>query len=104
MERYTDLNLKQFVASSADIRWCPFPDCGYAICTNREEKEVDVPVGGASRLVTGGRASSEALLTAGENVECGQGHGFCWYVVLIIGNFDFTGSFSFFAEYCTLII
>lgn len=78
MERYTDLNLKQFVASSADIRWCPFPDCGYAICTNREEKEVDVPVGGASRLVTGGRASSEALLTAGENVECGQGHGFCW--------------------------
>ncbi len=109
MEKYTDLTLRQFVASSADIRWCPYPDCGYAICIRREAaKEESAKVGGATKEekgfeVKGGVAKEEEeevgeavdeegvaeegvasagyvekKLTRGENVECGQGHGFCW--------------------------
>jgi ankyrin repeat/IBR domain-containing protein 1 len=76
VEKYKDLSLKQFVDSSSDIRWCPFPDCGYAICIKREQpkEKVDKDERGAVGGVT------EKKLTHGENVECGQGHGFCWYV------------------------
>lgn len=73
MEKYKELSIKQFVDSSSDIRWCPFPDCSYAICMKREEKQTKAEVGGA----VGGATEK---LTRGENVECGQGHGFCWWV------------------------
>lgn len=86
MEHYTDLTVKQFVDSSADIRWCPYPDCNYAICIKRDSKKEDSikkksakedeAVGGAEGGAVGG--DMEKVLTCGENVECGQGHGFCW--------------------------
>ena len=102
LERYTDLTIKQFVDSSADIRWCPYPDCGYAICIRRQDLKYGgvVKEGGASSKVGGASKESgtvqegeqgsevegavglaeEKELTPGENVECGQGHGFCWCV------------------------
>lgn len=101
MERYSDLTIKQFVDSSADIRWCPYPDCGYAICMRRDdskeekkegmvekegkkvaEKEEDREEDGDEDEEEGGAVGGvkELQLTCGENVECGQGHGFCWYV------------------------
>ena len=76
MEKYKELSIKQFVDSSSDIRWCPFPDCSYAICMKREEKQAKAEGGGAG--VGGAEAVGGAKLTCGENVECGQGHGFCW--------------------------
>ena len=69
MDKYTDLTIKQFVDSSADIRWCPYPDCGYAVCIRREDSKEE-------SKATGGACTNK--LTPGENVECGQGHGFCW--------------------------
>ena len=115
MDKYTELTIKQFVDSSADIRWCPYPDCGYAICMKREARKEEgkgVPVkktgapktelgvevgkeemensvelltesedeGGAVGGATVVGVAMEKALTCGENVECGQGHGFCWYV------------------------
>ncbi len=83
MNKYTDLTLKKFVDSSGDIRWCPYPDCNYAICKESKKKEEEKG-GGASPSVNGGVAmggaspSTSIKLTPGENVECGQGHGFCW--------------------------
>ncbi len=70
LQKYSDLNLKQFVESSSDIRWCPFPDCGYAICI-RGKGDVAVP--------TNGGVVSDDDSTPGRNVECGRGHGFCWW-------------------------
>lgn len=104
LEKYTELTLKQFVASAADIRWCPYPDCSYAICIRREapKEEVKEEVGGGaskdeSMSEESETASVEYLtesdegkeeegvasppqkkLTPGKNVECGQGHSFCW--------------------------
>ena len=73
MEKYSNLTIQQFVDNSADIRWCPYPDCNYAVYIQRD-KEVEVPeeVGGATAIV------SSKKMTPAENVECGQGHGFCW--------------------------
>lgn len=79
MEKYTELSVKQFVDTSSDIRWCPYPDCGYAICIKNEgkDKKEEKTKGGGGVAV--GRASSSIMkLTPGKNVECGQGHGFCW--------------------------
>lgn len=70
LQKYSDLNLKQFVESSSDIRWCPFPDCGYAICIGGKG-DVAVP--------TNGGVVSDDDSTPGRNVECGRGHGFCWW-------------------------
>lgn len=74
LQKYSDLNIKQFVESSSDIRWCPFPDCSYAICIRGK--------GGVSKSTTppegeGGVAGDDDP-TPGLNVECGRGHGFCW--------------------------
>ena len=82
MGKYSDLALQQFVDSSTDIRWCPFPDCDFAVCMRRsKEKEVEEDEEG----VSGGAAIvSTKKMTPGENVECGQGHGFCWYVLVCV--------------------
>lgn len=78
MEKYSDLAVQNFVDSSTGIRWCPYPDCGYAICIRRdkeeeeEERVVKDEADGATAMV------SSKKMTPGENVECGQGHGFCW--------------------------
>ena len=84
LERYVELTVKQFADNSADIRWCPYPDCGYAICINNDdgnEASGGVAIGGGGR----GKGTTQDGATAlpfqpGWNVECGRGHGFCWYV------------------------
>jgi len=107
MERYSELAIQNFVDSSAEIRWCPFPDCGYAICMRKNSKEnsqdpeddeirskedrskedrskEDRSKEGTSNGGDGGGSEGATALsgvwkmTPGVNVECGQGHGFCW--------------------------
>ena len=100
LEHYVELTVKQFADNSADIRWCPYPDCGYAICIKNEAKQA-----GDGGKGNGGRSSSRSgsgetgrektdggeeqvagavakdlPFQPGWNVECGRGHGFCWYV------------------------
>ncbi len=82
MKKYSDLATQNFVDSSADIRWCPFPDCGYAICIRKNQDSDEVKSKDQGKPVVNGAEGASALvrmkMTAGENVECGQGHGFCW--------------------------
>ncbi len=76
LQKYSDLNIKQFVESSSDIRWCPFPDCGYAICIRGKG---GVASGDVTTPTHGGvGVASDDDSTPGRNVECGRGHGFCW--------------------------
>lgn len=83
LEKYSDLNIKKFVDSSSDIRWCPFPDCSYAICikdkggvsSKRGVSKSDTPT---ESVVNGACAVVADDWTPGVNVECGRGHGFCW--------------------------
>eukprot|EP00731_Ephydatia_muelleri_P020035 Em0012g860a len=66
-QRYTDLNIKQFVGSRKDMKWCPYPGCTYAIklptCTSDVE--------GVARV-------KEDSPDMGINVVCGRGHWVCW--------------------------
>lgn len=59
--KYSDLNLQQFVDSQDNIKWCPYPDCGQAAQLQAHHQYK--PVFGTAQ---------------GINVECGNGHGFCW--------------------------
>ena len=68
-DKYSQLNVQQFVDSCADVKWCPFPNCDQVVSL----KEV------------GGAESDDAVKRkkggAGEgglNMECERGHGFCW--------------------------
>ena len=82
--------MKQFADNSADIRWCPYPDCGYAICIKNEAKQAG---GGGGKVGNGGSTgeagkektdggagavAQDLPFQPGWNVECGRGHGFCW--------------------------
>lgn len=88
LEHYVELTVKQFADNSADIRWCPYPDCGYAICIKKEDKEGAGGGGGGCGKVSNGEPGKEKIqegatalpFQPGWNVECGRGHGFCWYV------------------------
>lgn len=117
LEHYVELTVKQFADNSAGIRWCPYPDCGYAICIKDEAEQAagatGVAGGGGGRggagtvggkVVENGGSSSNAgkertngrrgggevagamaqdlPFQPGWNVECGRGHGFCWYVCM----------------------
>ena len=80
LEHYVELTVKQFADNSADIRWCPYPDCGYAICIKKEEKTAIGAEAGQGKTPDGATALP---FQPGWNVECGRGHGFCWYVSTI---------------------
>ena len=75
--------MKQFADNSADIRWCPYPDCGYAICIKNDAKQADDGGGKVGKEKTDGGEGAGAVaqdlpFQPGWNVECGRGHGFCW--------------------------
>lgn len=85
MERYSDLTVQNFVDSSTGIRWCPFPDCGYAICMRKDQQgpqssDEEVKSKEENESSSEGATALNGVfkMTAGVNVECGQGHGFCW--------------------------
>ena len=122
LEHYVELTVKQFADNSAGIRWCPYPDCGYAICIKDEAEQAAGATGVAGvgggrggagtvggKVVENGTSSSsnagkertdggrgggqgevagamaqDLPFQPGWNVECGRGHGFCWYVCMYV--------------------
>lgn len=66
-QRYIDLNIKQFVGSFKDMKWCPHPGCNYAI---------KLPEGIHNDL--GIPRDKADLPDVGINVVCGRGHWVCW--------------------------
>jgi ankyrin repeat/IBR domain-containing protein 1 len=78
-EKYTSLNLSNFVDTYSAVKWCPYPNCGSAVSVKREE-------GGGGREGRRGQsppaaAATEEGICLGFNVECCNGHGFCWHCV-----------------------
>ena len=65
-QRYTTLNLQQFVSEYRGVKWCPHPGCGQAVTTPEQQS-----------------AERRKKENAGLNVWCGKGHAFCWYPSLL---------------------
>ncbi|XP_064646454.1 ankyrin repeat and IBR domain-containing protein 1-like isoform X2 [Lineus longissimus] len=65
--RYLQFDIKAFVDSNPNIKWCPYPACGRAV--RLPENETTSPTG-----ITGMRMSGDTS----HAVDCGNGHYFCW--------------------------
>jgi hypothetical protein len=61
-QRYIHFDIKSFVDSNPNIKWCPHPGCGMAI---RNPKNFKDP--------------KNILTEFSISVDCGQGHISCWY-------------------------
>nr|KAG5714730.1 hypothetical protein BaRGS_000218 [Batillaria attramentaria] len=66
--RYLQFDIKAFVDSNPDMKWCPFPGCGRAV----KLPEVD----GMSASSSQSRVSIPS--DTSRSVDCGAGHYFCW--------------------------
>lgn len=84
LEHYVELAVKQFADNSADIRWCPYPDCGYAICVKRDGDQMANSVGPGASKEKAQEGAVGLPFQPGWNVECGRGHGFCWCVIYLL--------------------
>ncbi|RUS73894.1 hypothetical protein EGW08_018345 [Elysia chlorotica] len=74
--RYLQFDIKAFVDSNPDMKWCPAPGCGQAV------KLPDIDGLGAGK---GGREDgaygnrySKIPQDTSRGVDCGMGHYFCW--------------------------
>ncbi|KAL4216921.1 Ankyrin repeat and IBR domain-containing protein 1 [Mactra antiquata] len=72
--RYLQFDIKAFVDSNPNIKWCPFPGCGRAV------RLPEVIEGGGASGVTSPRHSRIPSDTS-RAVDCGIGHYFCWECV-----------------------
>ncbi|WAR10894.1 AKIB1-like protein [Mya arenaria] len=67
--RYLQFDIKAFVDSNPNIKWCPFPGCGRAV---RFPEVVE-----GAQSVTSPR-HSQIPADNSRAVDCGSGHHFCW--------------------------
>jgi ankyrin repeat/IBR domain-containing protein 1 len=65
--KYLQYDIKAFVDSNPNIRWCPFPGCGQALQKPPDEFVLEEGEGGKDE------GDRQALV-----VHCGQNHFFCW--------------------------
>ncbi|XP_045177754.2 ankyrin repeat and IBR domain-containing protein 1-like [Mercenaria mercenaria] len=72
--RYLQFDIKAFVDSNPNIKWCPFPGCGRAV------KLPEMSEGATASGVTSPRHSKIPNDTS-RAVDCGNGHYFCWECV-----------------------
>ncbi|XP_060599500.1 ankyrin repeat and IBR domain-containing protein 1-like [Ruditapes philippinarum] len=72
--RYLQFDIKAFVDSNPNIKWCPFPGCGRAV------KLPEVSEGATASGVASPRHSKIPNDTS-RAVDCGNGHYFCWECV-----------------------
>ncbi|XP_052236052.1 ankyrin repeat and IBR domain-containing protein 1-like [Dreissena polymorpha] len=68
--RYLQFDIKAFVDSNPNIKWCPFPGCGRAV----RLPEVIQGGAGGSRNSPGHKIPADTSRA----VDCGNGHYFCW--------------------------
>ena len=69
-ERFLNFDIKAFVDSNPNIRWCPHPGCGQAVAltTPLEDPFDPLQVDNLSRVKE----------RSGKVANCGQQHYFCW--------------------------
>ncbi|CAG5115366.1 unnamed protein product [Candidula unifasciata] len=65
--RYLQFDIKAFVDSNPDMKWCPYPACGRAV------KLPDLDLGSNS-----GTKRNKIPSDTSRGVDCGVGHYFCW--------------------------
>ena len=77
-QRYLKYDIKAFVDSNPNMRWCPHPGCGQAVqkpaSLTEAQNETEVVVAGAYGTA---EAVSEPKEIAAV-VCCGDNHYFCW--------------------------
>ena len=75
-QRYLKYDIKAFVDSNPNMRWCPHPGCGQAVQkpAGLVEAQHETQVAGA---YGGAEAASESKDVA-VIVCCGDNHYFCW--------------------------
>lgn len=67
--KYLQFDIKAFVESNPNLKWCPSPGCGQAV---RLPSSTVLPASVA--VDASSSKETEALI-----VDCGKGHFFCWY-------------------------
>ncbi|XP_059164030.1 ankyrin repeat and IBR domain-containing protein 1-like [Physella acuta] len=65
--RYLQFDIKAFVDSNPDMKWCPSPGCGRAV------KLPDLELG-----ILQGNKRNKIPSDTSRGVDCGVGHYFCW--------------------------
>ncbi len=63
-KKYLQYDIKSFVDTNPNIRWCPHPGCGQAVQKPPQEYDIE-------------DISPDCLF-----VHCGNDHYFCWYVLV----------------------
>ncbi|XP_076461303.1 ankyrin repeat and IBR domain-containing protein 1-like [Babylonia areolata] len=66
--RYLQFDIKAFVDSNPDMKWCPFPGCGRAV----KLPEIDGLASSSSQTRTSIPSDTS------RSVDCGAAHYFCW--------------------------
>ncbi|XP_005093184.1 ankyrin repeat and IBR domain-containing protein 1 [Aplysia californica] len=64
--RYLQFDIKAFVDSNPDMKWCPYPGCGRAV----KLPDLDTGAGHGKR--------NKIPSDTSRGVDCGIGHYFCW--------------------------
>ena len=76
-QRYLKYDIKAFVDSNPNMRWCPHPGCGQAVqkpaSLTQAQNEIEVAAGAYGTA----EAVSEPKEIAAV-VCCGDNHYFCW--------------------------
>ncbi|XP_046380179.1 ankyrin repeat and IBR domain-containing protein 1-like isoform X2 [Haliotis rufescens] len=70
--RYLQFDIKAFVDSNPDMKWCPYPGCGRAV------KLPDLDNQAASSSSSGPQGRIKIPSDTSRGVDCGAGHYFCW--------------------------
>lgn len=73
--KYIKFGIDAFVDASPNLKWCPHPGCGRAVCLPSAEAETE-DIDGEAGAQKGSNPQS-----SGESpraVDCGKGHFFCW--------------------------
>ena len=76
-QRYLKYDIKAFVDSNPNMRWCPHPGCGQAVqkpaSLTEAQNETEVVAGVYGAAEAGSEPKEIAAVVC-----CGDNHYFCW--------------------------
>jgi ankyrin repeat/IBR domain-containing protein 1 len=70
--RYLQFDIKAFVESNPNLKWCPYPGCTRVVRRPSSSSSSDAFIGVAAAFIP------ENDKDACKAVDCGNGHYFCW--------------------------
>ena len=74
-KRYLHFDIKAFVDSNPNIKWCPYPGCGNAI---KNPKSLENKTNAI--VLSDDQENQPIVNDIFMSVDCGQGHYSCWYI------------------------